>query len=191
MRAFVIRRILPVLFTLVPVAAAVLVVAAVPQRALDFYLGHVRDSYLDWFILGLGAIFFVVQLALTWRALTWRECDFDTRFDDWLRRLQQTSDWFPLLGLFGTLVGILQTFSRIAVQEHVKQQEIVQLYAPSLTTAASGLLMAFLNLLPLWLSASGRGLILSLAVARQPGTGGPGRWPDWPEGPSASPARGA
>lgn len=165
MTPLLIRRFLPLLFVLLPVAAGALVIAAVPPKALQFYLHSIRDSYLDWIILGLGLIFFIVQIILAWQAMCWREQGFDERPDRWLQRLHQTSDWFPLLGLFGTLAGILQTFARISAQADTPQQEIIQLYAPSLTTAASGLLMAFLNLLPLWLAAVGRGLILSLTMS--------------------------
>jgi biopolymer transport protein ExbB/TolQ len=119
---------------------------------------------LDWVILALGGVFLLIQIMLAWRALRWQSRGFDERGDALLQRLYQAADWFPLLGLFGTLVGILQTFAKISTQESVSQQEIVSLYAPSLTTAASGLLMAFLNLVPLWLVSVGRGMVLSLAA---------------------------
>ena len=131
---------------------------------MSFYLGSIAASYLDWFILALGGFFFVLQVLLAWRALRWQTRSFDERGDALLQRIYQAADWFPLLGLFGTLVGILQTFAQISEQEAVSQREIVSLYAPSLTTAASGLLMAFLNIVPLWLVSVGRSLILSLAA---------------------------
>jgi MotA/TolQ/ExbB proton channel family len=166
-RSFVIRHLLPLLLCLLPVAAGLLVVVAVPERAMTFYLESIARSYLDWFILSLGLFFFLLQLLLAWRGLRWQVRGFDERSDPLLQRIYQTADWFPLLGLFGTLVGILQTFARISEQEAVAQREIVSLYAPSLTTAASGLLMAFLNIVPLWLVSVGRGLILSLAAPPQ------------------------
>jgi len=163
-RSFVIRQLLPTLLCLLPVAAGALIVVAVPERAMAFYLESIAASYLDWVILALGGAFFLAQLLLAWRALRWQARNFDERGDALLQRLYQAADWFPLLGLFGTLVGILQTFAEISVQESVSQREIVSLYAPSLTTAASGLLMAFVNIVPLWLVSVGRGMILSLAA---------------------------
>jgi hypothetical protein len=163
-RTLIIRQILPSLLCLLPVAAGLLIVVAVPERAMTFYLESITHSYLDWFILALGTCFFLLQLLLAWRGLRWQSRSFDERGDALLQRIYQAADWFPLLGLFGTLVGILQTFARISEQEAVAQREIVSLYAPSLTTAASGLLMAFLNIVPLWLVSVGRSVILSLAA---------------------------
>jgi hypothetical protein len=170
MRRFAIRTVLPTLIALIPLAGAVLVVAAVPERALRFYLESIRTSYLDWVILGLGLTFFGLQLALAWRALRWRERGFDERPDALLRWVNQAAEWFPLLGLFGTVAGILQTFGEIGVKEAVPQRDIIRLYAPALTTTGSGLLMALLNILPLWLVGVGRRLILGLA-ADVPGPG--------------------
>jgi hypothetical protein len=168
---------LPLLFCLLPVAVGALVIVAIPEQAIDFYLEVVfpnfstnpeiankSPSYIDWFILALGGAFFIGQLLLAWWALQWQERSFDERPDHWIQRLNQASDWFPLLGLFGTLIHIIETFARIRLMEKVLQADIIKMYAPSLTTAASGLLMAFLNILPLWLVSTGRGLILSLAA---------------------------
>jgi hypothetical protein len=163
-RRFMIREVLPVLFCLIPMAGAFLVVAAVPDRAMRFYLQSIRESYLDWIILGLGFSFAFIQLVLAWRALRWQERSFDEGPDPLLQRIHLAADWFPLLGLFGTVAGILQTFGEIGAREAVPQRDIIRLYAPALTTTGSGLLMALLNILPLWLVGTGRGLILSLAA---------------------------
>ncbi|MCI0356440.1 MAG: MotA/TolQ/ExbB proton channel family protein [Acidobacteria bacterium] len=172
MRRFLIRELLPMLLCTLPAAGGVLVVAAVPRRALDFYLESIRTSYLDWIILGLGGGFFLVQLLLALRALRWLEQAFDQRPDPWIQRFYQAAEWFPLLGLFGTVAGILQTFGAVGEQGSLQQQEIIHLYAPALTTTGSGLLMALLNIVPLWIVAVGRGLILSLsadpALSREP-----------------------
>ena len=66
---------------------------------------------LDVLILGLGCTLFVTQLLLAWRALRWRGPGFDERPDAWLTHLAQAAEWFPLLGLLGTVAGILQTFA--------------------------------------------------------------------------------
>ena len=82
------------------------------------------------------------------------------RTDPWLSRLAQSSEWFPLLGLIGTVAGILQTFSNISGE--TSQVRIIQLYAPAITATGSGLFMALINILPAWVVLIGRGLILSL-----------------------------
>lgn len=178
MRRLIIRQGLPLLLCLMPLAFGALIVAAVPERALSFYQQSVRNSYLDWIILALGLSFFLWQLQLAWQALRWQDRSFNERPDRWLQRLHQAAEWFPLLGLFGTVAGVLQTFSAVGAQESVPQREIIRLYAPAITTTGSGLLMALLNILPLWLVSVGRGLILSLAIepaagaAREEGRGG-------------------
>jgi hypothetical protein len=167
-RQFLIRRVLPTLFCLLPVVGAALLVAAVPGQALTFYLTSVRGSPLDWLILGLGAVIFAGQMGLAWLALAWRDRTFDERFDPLLQRLYQTAEWFPLLGLFGTVAGIIQTFGALGAAESVAQREILRLYAPALTATASGLLMTLVNIVPLWLVAVGRLLILTVAAAPAP-----------------------
>src|SRR5262249_40191398 len=149
---------LPLFFCLVPLLAAALVVVALPGPARDFYVQRVQNSPMDWLILGLGAGLFVVQLMLTWWALRWRGIRFDQRPDRWLSHLAQAAEWFPLLGLLGTVAGILQTFSAITGQ--VAPAEVIRLYAPAITATGSGLFMALVNILPSWMVILGRDLIL-------------------------------
>jgi hypothetical protein len=160
MRRALIRYVLPILFCLIPLLAAFLIVAAIPPLAQRFYLDQVRHSPMDWLILGLGAILFVVQLALSWRALHWRGTGFDERPDRWLTNLAQAAEWFPLLGLLGTVAGILQTFGSITGP--VTPQTIIEKYSPAITATGSGLLMALLNILPTWIVLLGRELIGAL-----------------------------
>jgi hypothetical protein len=148
---------LPLLFTVIPALAATLVAAATPPDAMRFYLDRIRTSYIDWLILGLGIALFVVQLLLGWRALRWLGERFDERYDRWLSHLAQAAEWFPMLGLIGTVGGILQTFSQITGQ--VPAERIIQLYAPAITATGSGLFMALVNLLPTWTVLIGRDLI--------------------------------
>jgi hypothetical protein len=146
--------------------AAVLVAVATPPDALRFYLDRIRTSYMDWLILGLGIILFTVQIVLCWRALLWRGVGFDDRFDRWLSNLAQAAEWFPMLGLIGTVAGILQTFSQITGQ--VPPERIIQLYAPAITATGSGLFMALVNILPTWVVLIGRELLLALGGGERP-----------------------
>jgi hypothetical protein len=156
--------VLPFFFCLMPLLAAVLVAVAVPPAAQKFYLDcllhNYREHTVDWLILGLGGTLFLMQTVLSWRAMQWRGTGFEERADRWLSNLAQASEWFPLLGLIGTVAGIMQTFTQ--VKGGTTQAEIIRLYAPAITATGSGLFMALFNILPAWVVTLGRELILSL-----------------------------
>jgi len=177
LRTFVIRFVLPSIFCLMPIAVALLVAAAIPEAAQKDYLERVAVSRLDWLILGMGSILFVSQMLLAWRALRWQGYSFDERADTWLNHLAQAAEWFPLLGLIGTVAAILQTFGSVA--PGVTPQQIISKYGPAITATGSGLFMAFINILPTWMVAFGRDLIRSLAgydpaTGNRPATSKPG-----------------
>ena len=167
MRRLTISTLLPAVFCLVPVAGAVAVAAAIPPESMRDYLQRVRHSPIDWLILGLGSVLFAFQIILAWRALQWVEDDFDERADRWLNHLASAAEWFPLLGLIGTVAAILQTFSSIgapgATAQDTMPKEIIRKYAPAITATGSGLFMALMNILPTWVVGVGRDLIRSLA----------------------------
>jgi len=157
-RRTLIQFFLPLVFALLPLLGATLVVATLPAKARDFYFDKL--SYLDYVILGLGLSLFLIQTLLAYRAMVWAGDGFDERPDPWLNRLAQSSEWFPLLGLIGTVGGILQTFS--GIKGPTPQHEIINAYAPAITATGSGLFMALVNILPSWMVLVGRGLILTL-----------------------------
>ena len=167
MRRFLIQLVLPTFFCLVPIAGAVLVALAVPRDAMGHYLERVRTSPIDWLILALGTLLFVTQILLAWRALRWRGEDFDERPDTWLTHLATAAEWFPLLGLIGTVAAILQTFSSLGAPgvtaEQTSPRAIIHNYAPAITATGSGLFMALMNILPTWVVLIGRDLIRALA----------------------------
>jgi hypothetical protein len=144
-----------------PVVLAALVVAAIPPDVRQEYLRRVRHHPIDWIILGLGFALFLVQIWLCRRALVWREHlgDFDISTDRWLSHLAQGAEWFPLLGLMGTVIAILQTFSTITPGARPDAAEIIRKYAPAITATGGGLYMAFINILPSWVANVGRDLI--------------------------------
>jgi len=160
-RSFLIRTVLPLFFIILPPLAAVLIAAALPSEARDFYIRHFTS--LDGLIIGLGAFLFFFQIIFGWQALRWRGTSFDERPDKWLTHLAQAAEWFPLLGLIGTVAGILQTFGNMP--ENAKFDAIVRLYAPALTATGSGLFAALVNILPTWIVLVGRDLIRSLSGA--------------------------
>jgi hypothetical protein len=158
-RRLFIQTVLPFVFAVIPVLAAVLITATLPPIARAFYINHLTP--LDWVILSLGTGLFLIQTYFAYHALQWVGTGFDDRPDPWLTRLAQSSEWFPLLGLIGTVGGILQTFSSITGS--TAPAEIIRLYAPALTATGSGLFMALVNILPAWIVLIGRGLITNLS----------------------------
>ncbi|MFO0823281.1 MAG: MotA/TolQ/ExbB proton channel family protein [Gemmataceae bacterium] len=161
MRRFWIHVVLPIAFAAVPVLAAALLFAAIPSDARREYLNRVVESPIDWIIIGLGFSLFAVQVGMTWKALRWHESqgDFDHRADRWVNHLSQAAEWFPLLGLIGTVVAILQTFSSITPGSRPEPSDIIRKYAPAITATGGGLYMAFINILPYWIVGAGRDLI--------------------------------
>jgi hypothetical protein len=157
-RRRLIQTVLPLVFALIPPLAAVLISATLPEKARVFYVTHLTP--FDHVILTLGGALFLIQTYFAFRALRWVGEGFDERPDPWLTRLGQSAEWFPLLGLIGTVGGILQTFSSITGE--TSQVEIIQRYAPALTATGSGLFMALINILPSWIVLIGRGLISTL-----------------------------
>jgi hypothetical protein len=163
-----IQNLLPLILCLVPGLAAVLIALSIPNLALGHYLDYVQRSKIDWIILGLGGVLFFVQTAMSWRALRWRGDDFDKSVDHWLTNLGQAAEWFPLMGLLGTVAAILQTFSQVAQDPTAGPAQIIELYAPAMTATASGLFMALINIFPGWMVLLGRDLILTLGGTREP-----------------------
>ncbi len=164
MRRALIRTLLPLVFCAVPALAAGLIAASLPPAARDFYVGHI--TALDSLIMALGLSLFAAQTLFAWRALRWRGTGFDERPDGWLSNLAQAAEWFPLLGLIGTVAGILQTFSQ--VKDGTSPGRIIQLYAPAITATGSGLFMALINILPTWIVLVGRDLIRALGGGPSP-----------------------
>lgn len=164
MRRFWIHHVLPVAFCLLPVLGAGLVYASIPPDARRDYLARVETPGIDWVILALGSTLFLAQTVFAWLALRWRAAaaDFDERADRWLTHLAQGAEWFPLLGLIGTVAAILQTFSSITPGSNPTPQDIIKKYAPAITATGSGLFMALVNILPIWVVGVGRDLIRSL-----------------------------
>jgi hypothetical protein len=164
MRRFLIRSVLPLVFCALPLLAAGLTAAVLPPDAVQYYVRHMTS--LDYFMLALGTALFVIQSLLGWRALQWRGTAFDERPDRWITHLAQAAEWFPLLGLLGTVAGILRTFGSITGP--TAPAVVVALYAPAITATGSGLFMALINILPSWTVLMGRDLIRTLAGEPEP-----------------------
>ncbi len=163
MRRFWIHSVLPLILATLPVLGMALVATAVPTEARRDYLARLRESPIDWLILSLGGTLFLMQSLLAWQAMRWRRGGFDERPDRWLTHFSSAAEWFPLLGLIGTVAAILQTFGAITPGSQPTPQEIIRRYAPAITATGSGLFMALANILPAWIAVVGRDLIRSFA----------------------------
>ena len=157
-RRILIQFVLPVFFCVLPLLAAGLVTVCVPQKAMLFFWDHI--GAMEELILGLGALLFALQMVFCWKALRWQGTSFDEGSDRWVGNLAQAAEWFPMLGLIGTVAGILLTFSSIG--PHTPQHEIIQNYAPAITATGAGLFMALINMMPSWMILLGRDVIASL-----------------------------
>jgi hypothetical protein len=165
-----INTLLPLVFCALPVAVAAVVFAAIPPAARGQYLDRLRTAPIDWIILGIGGLLFVAQTWLAWRALQWKDARnaFDETVDDWLTHTARAAEWFPLLGLIGTVAAILETFNSFGPGSKPAAEEIIQKYGPAITATGSGLFMAFLNILPSWVVVAGRKLIAGMAGRAAP-----------------------
>jgi len=159
-RRTLIRFFLPLAFASLPVLAGALIAVSLPHDAIKFYWRNLTG--LDKFILGLGLSLFAIQTLLAYSAMAWRGDGFEERADPWLNRLAQSSEWFPLLGLIGTVGGIMLTFGTLDATTQPTPGDIINRYAPAITATGSGLFMALLNILPSWMVLIGRGLIMTL-----------------------------
>lgn len=168
MRRRLIQFVLPLILCVIPFLAAGAVASAIERGAREFYLDHL--TWMDVLILTMGAGLFVLQMLLAYRALRWRGMTFDERPDPWLSNLAQAAEWFPLLGLLGTVAAILQTFSQITT---FTPQEIIKSYSPAITATGSGLFMALINILPSWIVPVGRDLIRALGGGETPALASP------------------
>ena len=159
MRRLLIRYVLPFFFCLAPILAAAVVLMAIPAGAMEFFLHNIGS--MDMLILSVGVVLFAMQMMLAWKALRYRTTGFDEGADRWIMHLAQAAEWFPMLGLLGTVGGILQTFGSIG-SGPVAPQTIIRNYAPAITATGCGLYMAFINILPSWIVITGRDLMTQL-----------------------------
>lgn len=167
MRQLLIRGLLPLLFCVVPFLIAALVLMCIPHKAMSFFVDHMGG--MEYLILGGGASLFAVQMILAWRALRWRGTRFDEGADRWLANLAQAAEWFPMLGLIGTVAGILLAFQQSGGGAAAIAPKDI---APAITATGSGLFMALINILPTWIVLLGRDLILLLSGTQPQPPGG-------------------
>lgn len=164
MRRLLIGFLLPVLLCVLPILAAGLVLMCIPHEALHFFwrtcfdFENGRIGWMEVLIVGGGLALFGVQMLLCFKSLRWRGTGFDEGSDKWMSNLAQAAEWFPMLGLIGTVAGILEAFAA-----HSGKAIEPRVIAPAITATGAGLFMALINILPAWIVILGRDLILMLS----------------------------
>ena len=168
MRRLLIGWVLPLLLCTLPFLAAAVVLGCIPGKALLYFWNYINLSegkgLMEVLILVGGFSLFLMQMFLCWRSLRWRGIGFDETADRWLSNLAQAAEWFPMLGLIGTVAGILEAFSASQAGGGAIQPSTI---APAITATGSGLFMALINILPAWIVILGRDLILLLSGAQK------------------------
>ena len=162
MRRFLIGFLLPLLLCTLPFLAAALVLLCIPYTALVFFWKHF--GMMEGLIVVGGIALFLVQMILCWSSLRWSGISFNEGSDRWLSNLAQAAEWFPMLGLIGTVAGILDAFSTHGSGGAIQPRVI----APAITATGAGLFMALINILPTWIVILGRDMILLLSGAPRP-----------------------
>jgi len=154
-----IRSLLPFLFALLPFLGAGLVLMCIPHKALAYFWSHA--GLMEGLIISGGCLLFAIQMILCYRALRWQGTSFDEGADRWINNLAQAAEWFPMLGLIGTVAGILEAFKVSGETAGGAIQPGI--IAPAITATGSGLFMALINIIPAWVVLLGRDLILTLS----------------------------
>ncbi len=156
-RPLLIRLFMPILLCSLPNLAAALVLICVPRTALEYFAKNF--ALMDALIVGGGTCLYCMQMVLCFKSLRWNGTSFDEGADRWLMNLAQAAEWFPMLGLIGTVTGILEAFSKHGGTGSIQPAVI----APAITATGAGLFMALINILPSWVVMLGRDLILLMS----------------------------
>lgn len=108
------------------------------------------SGYLDsmgWFdrlIIGLGFLTVLVQL-IFYIMYVLKIKGFDKNANEWFDWLVLFFDLFPLMGLLGTVNGMLDTFKEF--KENMDITSMMAKFAPALTSTVSGIIALILNLI--------------------------------------------
>jgi len=114
------------------------------------YLSTVRGSPLDWVIMVVGLLLIGLHVYGFWQRWRARSTHFVQHLDDFRNRLLSLTELLPMLGLLGTVLGLMSTFQsfQVATQGDMPDASVVvSAFAPAMSTTISGLIMAILNLL--------------------------------------------
>ncbi|GAC12738.1 MotA/TolQ/ExbB proton channel family protein [Aliiglaciecola lipolytica] len=109
---------------------------------------QVLANPIIWMILGLALVSYSVLLHLIFSRNSSEESQMKTT--GWLQTLPAMLSALPLLGLLGTIIGLLQTFGQMAAGGIDVQQLLSSSIADAMLTTEVGLLMV----IPGWVMLS-------------------------------------
>jgi biopolymer transport protein ExbB len=111
----------------------------------DFRLLQFADNPVVWAILGLALFCYILQFNLI---LGRSNKDWKMQVETWLKVLPVLLSALPLLGLLGTIAGLLTTFRSMAISGSLDQQMLLGSgIADALITTQLGLIMVIPGLL--------------------------------------------
>ena len=111
----------------------------------DFRLLQFVDNPVVWAILALALFCYILQFNLI---LGRRDGDWKRQVKTWLKVLPVLLSTMPLLGLLGTIAGLLTTFRTMAISGSLDQQMLLGSgIADALITTQLGLIMVIPGLL--------------------------------------------
>lgn len=107
-------------------------------------------EYLSWYdriILTLGGMAILTQV-IFYGMYVMKVADFDRTVMKWLDWLSMFFELFPLLGLLGTVFGLLNTFKNVKLNSETGLDigNMLGDFAPALTSTVSGIIALMINL---------------------------------------------
>ena len=116
---------------------------------IDAYLDVVADSPFDKAILSLGFLLLLAQFFGLYMRCRGKSVFFVQRLYRYQNVCLQLTELLPLLGIMGTVIGLLNTFASFGVTNGGQPDvpKLVATFAPAMSTTLSGLFAALLNLL--------------------------------------------
>lgn len=123
----------------------------------EVYWNTVRDSGIDWFILGWGSLLIVAHLIGLFSRWRGNSKVFMQGLERYRTVLLSMTELLPILGLLGTVLSLMATFQgfQTTIEETPNLAETLRTFAPALSATCSGLLMIGPNLVLnalLWLA---------------------------------------
>ncbi|MFO0812050.1 MAG: MotA/TolQ/ExbB proton channel family protein [Gemmatales bacterium] len=123
----------------------------------EVYWNTVRESGIDWFILGWGSLLILAHLAGLFARWRGTSRAFQQGLERYRTVLLSLTELLPILGLLGTVLSLMATFQsfQTSVDETPNLSETLRTFSPALSATCSGLLMIGPNLVLnalLWLA---------------------------------------
>ena len=116
----------------------------------ESYLDTVRESQLDWLILGIGGALLIAHLVGLVLRFRGRKVLFVQNLDRYRTFCLLLTELLPVLGLLGTVLSLMETFKTFqsrAEGEALDLSQMIHAFAPAMSTTVSGLLSIAPNLM--------------------------------------------